>query len=597
MQRQRTMATAAMAAGLAGSTLLAGGSPTWSSVANNGQLMPGSTKFFNSYNQPSVNADGLVVFRARSKGPSQPVRGIYAVHLAEPGRPIRTVAAVGQEVPAPNNTETPPGSGELAGFLEFPSFPRIDIGSGMIATRAQTKPTWTTTLPDGSETRVGTAGIYTTGGSELVSAVTLLGAVRDAATGSLVFPWWQVPGTAEGTRFDQFPGAASAADGEYAVFKGNWTETATGAGRTGVYCRSTAAKGGMAPVFRIADSTMLIPGQGAGGTVPFGSTAPPSAAYGSAVFLGVDFEEAPTMGGIYLAALEPDPALLEVVSLGDPVPGEAPGTGFARIGEALSFDGRWVAFWASWGSEVTAKTLTCPDDGNAELLEFCRDRHPDGHVVEVPLHQGFFAADTWSGTVHAIAKTGGGIDDFVYWNFSGSPPDAGSEGSDQEEPRWRSASFVAIAGMGTDTFQASFKGRVAGNDLIFAANGPGGVPGVLVGTMTPGTEVDAQAPAGSVVTAVGIERDALRGGNLVMTASMLDAVTGESWAGVYATTPGAGALCAADLDGDGFVGGSDLGLLLAAWGCAGPCPADVDRDGSVGGTDLGLLLAAWGPCN
>lgn len=49
-----------------------------------------------------------------------------------------------------------------------------------------------------------------------------------------------------------------------------------------------------------------------------------------------------------------------------------------------------------------------------------------------------------------------------------------------------------------------------------------------------------------------------------------------------------------DLDGDGVVGGADLGLLLSAWGsCQPPCPADLDGDGVVGGGDLGLLLAAW----
>lgn len=47
-----------------------------------------------------------------------------------------------------------------------------------------------------------------------------------------------------------------------------------------------------------------------------------------------------------------------------------------------------------------------------------------------------------------------------------------------------------------------------------------------------------------------------------------------------------------DLDGDGVVAGSDLGLLLAAWGRAGSA-ADLDGDGTVGGGDLGLLLASW----
>ena len=42
----------------------------WQKVVNNFDLVPGTdSKPFNSYNQPSVNASGLIVFRARSKGP------------------------------------------------------------------------------------------------------------------------------------------------------------------------------------------------------------------------------------------------------------------------------------------------------------------------------------------------------------------------------------------------------------------------------------------------------------------------------------------------------------------------------------------------
>ena len=62
----------------------------WATAANNGQLMPGSDKLFNSYNQPSINTDGLIVFRARSKGPSQPARGVYVFDSAVPGGSITT---------------------------------------------------------------------------------------------------------------------------------------------------------------------------------------------------------------------------------------------------------------------------------------------------------------------------------------------------------------------------------------------------------------------------------------------------------------------------------------------------------------------------
>ncbi len=55
--------------------------------------------------------------------------------------------------------------------------------------------------------------------------------------------------------------------------------------------------------------------------------------------------------------------------------------------------------------------------------------------------------------------------------------------------------------------------------------------------------------------------------------------------------------CPADLDGDGVVGGGDLGRLFIAWGTCDDCDADLDGDGSVGGSDLGLLFIAWGPCS
>jgi hypothetical protein len=51
----------------------------------------------------------------------------------------------------------------------------------------------------------------------------------------------------------------------------------------------------------------------------------------------------------------------------------------------------------------------------------------------------------------------------------------------------------------------------------------------------------------------------------------------------------------ADLDGDGFIGSTDVSLLLATWGpCDATCAADLDADGSVDGFDLAHLLSAWG---
>lgn len=51
-----------------------------------------------------------------------------------------------------------------------------------------------------------------------------------------------------------------------------------------------------------------------------------------------------------------------------------------------------------------------------------------------------------------------------------------------------------------------------------------------------------------------------------------------------------------DLNGDGLVGGADLGELLSQWGpCDNPddCPADFNNDGVINGADLGVLLSNW----
>lgn len=50
----------------------------------------------------------------------------------------------------------------------------------------------------------------------------------------------------------------------------------------------------------------------------------------------------------------------------------------------------------------------------------------------------------------------------------------------------------------------------------------------------------------------------------------------------------------ADLDGDGFVNGSDLGSLLGLWGTVEPfAPGDLNGDGGIDGDDLGVMLGSW----
>ena len=495
---------------------------TWKTVANNKTAIPETTRLFNSYNQPSVNARGLVVFKGQSKGESGPTVGIYSRDMSfDDAKPIAKIADNSMAVPQPNNTQY---NGEPATFIQFPSFPRIDKSSDTIAFRGQSQPVWNYIL-DGTDTRIGSTGIFSNPSGPLATGVNLLGVVSG-------FEYFEVPGAPAGTRFDQFPGSPAVADGAKIVFKGNYTVDSVG--KTGVFYRDMSAGSGAAPVELIADSSISIPDS----TVLFGSTAPPSASDGHLAFVGLDNEDAPSLGGIYVAPLSPRPDLTPIVRIGSQVPGEVAGTTFNKLGEGLSFDGRYVAFWGAWGSGEKARLLRCPTDGNTSVLAACNAMYPHGYVARVPIQQGIFVYDLSEGTLVPVAKSSGEFDDFVYWVFSGRPPSTGdSDGGDvAEPPRWRSSSFIAVAGHSSNLFDVAFKAQIGTTDGIYFAQGPEPSPILTVlDTAMPGWSVDSQSPEGSSIVTLGLERDSHRENWLVVTASMLDPVTTESNAGVYVT--------------------------------------------------------------
>jgi hypothetical protein len=575
----------------------------WYTVANNGDVMPtdsstdcgachedmasggepsAGTKVFNSYNQPAINKEGVVVFRARSRGGmggsesgggsagsggmggGEPERGIYMRNLAEQG-PLFMVFRRGGTVPQPNNT-TIGKDDQLASFNEFPSVPRIDAGSDTIATRGQSTPVWTYLLDDGTtETRTGTAGVYVSSGHGMpATGASMLGDVFEA--GVQTFPYFQVPVHGDvqpGTGFDQFPGSPAVTERTTIVFKGNFT--VGNIGKTGVFYRDFAARRGTARVEVIASSYTTIPGS----ATLFGSTAPPSAGGKYAVFAGYDNEQAPTKGGIYRARIGRKPIVLEtVVKIGDPVPGEPDGATFDRFGEAISIssNGRHVLFWGGWGDD-RAVTLFCPNEGSAAMQAACREETGEsGKSVTVPAEQGFFLRDMQSGATTVIALTGDVVDgrvieDFVYWNFSGRVPGKGHGGEEDPEEtlelaRWRSTSFGAVSGNGAPGM-AVVKAKFADNGddvendqaLLLRDVQPSGIGDLvpLLRTGESGLTVDPEAPAGAVISALGIERDGFRGNWLAVNVSMLVPVTevasaagGEEseeetgWAGVYA---------------------------------------------------------------
>lgn len=553
----RTLGLRTLLLTLGTATLALGAPPfVWETVVNNGEVVPGDTRTFNSYNQPSVNVNRLVVIRARSKGGTtgEPAHGVFLRDMAA-GTPLVTLFDRNTQVPNPNNLQST--------FVEPPSIPRIDMFAKTVASRANHQPSWKYMLPDGvTETRAGTAGIYTNPFGSLIAGASNLGIVPD-------FSFYAVPGHA-GVKFDVFPGAPAVANGATLVFKGNFTlpdPVTPGAtlSKTGVYFRnmknasipladgsSLGPAGGTKAVTLIADTDCTIPGT----KVKFGSTAPPSAAGYLAVFAGFDNEDNPTKGGIYLAPmLWAKPPLLPLVKIGGQVPGEAKGVGFNKLGEGLSFDGRFVAFWGAWGTETKALMLQCPTDGNKDLLAFCKAQYPNGYATTVPVHQGIFVHDILTGSTRVVAKTPTDFDDFVYWNFSGLVPGTGSSDESGEPARWRSASFVALSGLVDGSLldsnaHVAFKARkglaVDGayldvvDGLYLRKVGPTSsafapiVTSGMDGTLIDPAAVDPLTGDHLPVTAMGLERDGFRGKALVVTVTMATEAAG--WAGVYLTS-------------------------------------------------------------
>lgn len=538
----KTLLSAALAAVFATPVAMAAPFGSWTTVVNNDDLAPtGTTETFFSYNQPSINDAGLVAFRARARPPTggggagEPLTGVFTRDMSVAGSSIHALAVRNGVLPAPNNI-TNPGP---ATYNEFPSFPRIDAKSNTVAFRAQSTPSVVTILPDGSETRSGTSGLYVTpGGGPVITGI------RNTLPGS--FAEYQVPNQAAATRFDQFPGAPSA-DGNKVAFKGNWTDS-SGNAQTGVYFRDVVADGGTSPVVEVARRgmaipTAAIPTSGYTGSGVFDSTSPPSAAGGKMVFTGLDNEAAPTAGGIFMAPLTANPTLTTVAGFNTVVPKNGTST-LKAIGEGLSFDGRYVGFWGGWGTDTFQKTVTCPVDGNADVRAFCLSQDNSGvigdgtYTFDVLKNQGIFLADTALNKLYLVAQTGNIYNDFLFWNFSGKPPGTGGaeDGDEAEAARWRSSAFVAI-----DGDDAVFKALQRNPD---GSDGETGLFGMLevsdlsteadlftvLTTGMDGGAVDGLA-TGMDITSLGIERDGFRNGRLAIAASMANA--DESWSGIY----------------------------------------------------------------
>jgi len=507
----------------------------WEMIANNACVFPNTEINFSSYGQPAVNSKGMVVFRGRSTGGNNRETGIY---MKQTGNgPILDGSNLRFLVPYPNNLDET--------FKEFPAVPRISMNATNIATRGIHKPVYRYFLPDGSETRAGTTGIY----AQLEDGLLVTGASKLGAVPG--FEYYAVPGVEPSIPFDVFPGAPAITDDGTVVFKGNYT--VDGVGKTGIFYRSllNTPGGGTDPVQVIATSDSDIPNAPPSfRALTFDSTAPPTVAGNEVVFVGLDNEDNPHFGGIYIAETKQVEPFRTLIGLGEPLPG-LPKIALKTIGEGLSYDGRYLAFWGSWGNATKNIRLNCPVDGNSDIVAYCNGVDPNSvydertgvwyQIKQVPVNQGIFVYDKQTEVTFLVADTVSNFDDFVFWGYSGKAPGTGPEAIEEEEeepPRWRSAAFTNVS----DGLVA-FKSRTGlldsqGNyvnpvDGIYLGNVmQPAILQVVLETGMDGSEIDPMLPPNEMlINGLGIERDGFRGRYLAITATMANAE--ESWGGVY----------------------------------------------------------------
>jgi len=510
----------------------------WQTVVNNNFTIPDGTTKFSSYSQPSVNSQGMIVFRARSTG-GQRETGIY-LRKSMTGKVLK-VADLNTDVPYPNNLN--------ARFQEFSAIPRIAPNADNIGFVGLHKPVYLFMLPDGTETRAGTAGIYTQfENGLLVTGASKLGMAPD-------FEYYAVTDT-KGVPFDIFPGAPAVSDDGTIVYKGNYQ--IDGVGKTGIFYRRllNTPGGGTEQAGMIANTDMAIPGPPSMGyrEVKFGSTAPPSVYGDKLVFLGLDNEDDPHFGGIYYAEIKGGATLTKLVGIGEsPRDINAKVPGLKTIGEGLSFDGRYLGYWASWGEETKTVRLYCPADANPDIQAYCNGVDPLSiydedtdrwyQEKEVPVDQGVFLYDLQTERTYLVSRSTAdrtGFADFVFWGYSGKVPGSGPD-IDAEPPRWRSATFLAVSD-GQMVFKAR-TGYLGKNneyfdpiDGLYLADPVNSKPLEAVAVMgMDGALFDSGLTPGTMpVTGVGIEREGFRSDMLVISLAMGNEE--EGWGGIYLTT-------------------------------------------------------------
>ena len=585
---------------------------TWTPVANRNDVVPGTEQQLRKFSEPSVNRGGAVAFRGTASREDYPVSGVYLRRMGATGQPIEAIFERGADVAWPNNVESPAFSGTFAGYRRFPWFPRIDADAVMVVSRGTSGPVWRFMLPNGEEMFQGTAGVFASSNGDRFTAANMLGDVRDPDTLEPYFPEFAVPGEGDATAFDGFPGVPTIGGSRYVTFKGATRRHGhhdfgkgegggNGGGHGGgprydhgLYTRDLLTP--FSPLLEIVREGDDMPGPLVLRSQPrFEVIGSPSAFENRVVFLGVDDDDHPDNGGIYISRTDEPSDPQPIVRIGDPVPGlvmdgvASDDLTFREFGEAISFNGRWVAFWGAWGHSDMHFELDCPEPwevDDEELSKYCHDQHHAHDHVEVRRSQGIFVHDLETDTTYLVALNGDmptGMKDkelpsYVFWKFDGTVPvhggghgggNGGGNGdnllgspdgdgvpTDQSErAEWRPYVYLAVeslAGFGgsEDEFRVAFKSTLKDIDTLWIADGPfGGSPQPILSTGNLGSSLDEQCPEGARIVDIGLERDAMRDGWLAISARMWNDKTREGWSGVYAA---GSSTASADFNRDGF---------------------------------------------
>ncbi len=160
--------------------------------------------------------------------------------------------------------------------------------------------------------------------------------------------------------------------------------------------------------------------------------------------------------------------------------------------------------------------------------------------------------------------------------------------------RWDGANWVA-AGAGSNNGVLCFGAFNDGTGPALYAGGnftsSGSVPTRMLAKWTGSGWQELPEPPNGDVRALCTRHNS--DGSQTLFVGGAFSMVGATPASSIAQWNGCPACAQADLNCDGHVDGTDLGLLLSAWGVCNNCGADLNGDLQTDGTDLGIMLGEW----